>query len=268
MMRLQVRFLVIAAAVAGLALCAGAPIEAQGTSPSSSSSSSQQPTAVQAEDQAPPAPEYIQVDPLAKVRYDNRYDLSVGMAYDHMKAGPNLLQGSNLGGLDVSGSYWLTRNWGIEASGRGYVGTSGAAPNDANSKGGPIKGPFVSEYFFTGGLQWLGPHNKHGALIAHVLAGGVDGIFQKDLLGNPPSVVGFYNNQIAPAVIVGGHMDLNRSDHWVFRITPDAIWTRYSINYPPNITQNDINFAISVGAQYKFTRAKRSTRKANWVSGW
>ena len=34
--------------------------------------------------------------------YDNRYDVSVGMAYDHIKAGPNLLQGSNLGGLDLS----------------------------------------------------------------------------------------------------------------------------------------------------------------------
>jgi hypothetical protein len=263
MMRLQVRFLVIAAAVAGLALCAGAPTQAQ----SSSSSSSQQPATAQAEDQAPPAPEYIQVDPLAKVRYDNRYDLSVGMAYDHMKAGPNLLQGSNLGGLDVSGSYWLTRNWGLEASGRGYVGTSGAAPNSLN-----LKGPFISEYFFTGGLQWLGPHNKHGALIAHVLGGGVDGIFQKDLLGNPPSFVGFYHNQIAPAVIIGGHMDLNRSEHWVFRITPDAILTHYNFSDAPYTTQTfnqfDVNFAISVGAQYKFTGARRSTRKANWKSGW
>ena len=50
---------------------------------------------------------YIAIDPLAGVRYDNRYDVSLGMAYDHMKAGPNLLQGSNLGGLDLSGSYWL-----------------------------------------------------------------------------------------------------------------------------------------------------------------
>jgi len=259
MMRFQVRYLAIAAAIAGLALCAGPQIEAQ----SSSSSSSQQPAAAPTDQQAPAPPEYVQVDPLAKVRYDNRYDLSVGMAYDHMKAGPNLLQGANLGGLDVSGSYWLSRNWGIEGSGRGYVGTSGAAPNSLN-----LKGPFVSEYFFTGGVEWLGPHNKHGDLIAHVLGGGVYGNFQKDLLGKPASFVGFYNNQIAPAVIIGGHIDLNRSEHWVFRVTPDAVWTRYSINYPPNITQNDINFAISVGAEYKFTGHKRSTRKANWRSGW
>jgi hypothetical protein len=190
---------------------------------------------------------YISIDPLAKVRYDNRFDVSLGMAYDHMKAGPNLLQGSNLGGLDLSGSYWFSRHWGVEGSGRGYLGTSGAAPNDVN-----IKGPFVSEYFFTGGPEWLGPHNKHGAITAHFLAGGVYGNFEQDLRGNSPSVVDFYNNQLAPAAIIGGHIDLNRSARWVFRITPDAVMTHYSINYGPKTSQFDVNFAISVGVQYKF----------------
>ena len=67
--------------------------------------------------------------------------------------------------------------------------------------------------------------------------GGVYGNFETDLRGNPPSVVDFYNNQIAPAAIIGGHMDLNRSARWVFRITPDAVITHYGINYPPNINQ-------------------------------
>ncbi len=174
------------------------------------------------------------------------------MAYDHMKAGPNLLQGSNLGGLDLSGSMWLSKHWAVEASGRGYLGTSGAAPNAPYN----IKGPFVQEYFFTAGPEWLGPHNKHGAIMAHVLVGGVDGMFEKDLLGQSPSVVGFYNNQIALAGIVGGHFDLNRSARWVFRITPDAVITRYGINYGNKITQTDVNFAISVGLQYKFKRKR------------
>lgn len=204
-------------------------------------------------------------DPLAKVRYDNRYDLSLGMAYDHMKAGPNLLQGANLGGLDLEGSYWLTRNWGIQASGRAYVGTSGTAPNSPNN----IKGPMVKQYFFVGGAEWLGPHNKHGAMIAHAMFGGVYGDFEKDLLGQSPSKFAFYNNQFAPAAIIGGHIDLNRSEHWAFRITTDAVMTHYSINYSPYTSQYDVNFAISVGAQYKFTRHKRShDTKTNWVSGW
>jgi len=233
-MSLSVRFSASLAALAALALCFGGSAQAQSTA---------SPTAGNGT--------YIASDPLAGVRYDNRFDFSVGMAYDHMKAGPNLLQGSNLGGLDLSGSYWLSKHWAVEGSGRGYLGTSGAAPNIEN-----INGPFVSEYFFTAGPEWLGPHNKHGALIAHALVGGVYGKFEQDLRGNSPSVVGFYNNQLALAAIVGGHMDLNRSAHWVFRITPDAVMTHYGINYGNKASQFDVNFAISVGVEYKFKKKR------------
>lgn len=219
-----------------MALCAGPRARAQAQSTAS-------PTAGNGT--------YIVIDPLANVRYNNRYDVSLGMAYDHMKAGPTLLQGSNLGGLDLSGSYWLTKHWGLEGSGRGYVGTSGAAPNPYS-----INGPFVAQYFFVGGPEWLGPHNKHGALIAHALFGGAYGKFEQDLRGHSPSVVGFYNDQLAPAAIIGGHMDLNRSARWVFRITPDAVITRYGINYGTRATQTDVNFAISVGVEYKFKKKR------------
>lgn len=198
---------------------------------------------------------YIVVDPLANVKYDNKWDVSLGMAYDHMKAGPTLLQGSNLGGLDLSGSYWFSRHWGVEGSGRGYVGTSGAGTGN-NVSTQLIQGPFVAQYLFVGGPEWLGPHNKHGALIAHAMVGGAYGEFEKDLRGLPPSAVDFYPNQLALGAIVGGHIDLNRSARWVFRITPDAVFTRYGINYGTKYTQTDVNFAISVGVQYRF-KAKR-----------
>jgi hypothetical protein len=243
-MRLPVSFSVSILAAA-VALCVSAPATAQ-SQPGQSSSSAGAP------DQTPVNGGYISIDPLANVKYDNRYDISLGMAYDHMKAGPNLLQGSNLGGLDLSGSYWLTKRWGLQASTRGYVGTSGTAPNAPNN----IKGPFVSEWFFTGGPEWLGPHNKHGAILAHALAGGVYGRFEQDLLGQSPSKFGFYNNQIAPAAIIGGNFDLNRSARWVFRITPDAVMTWYSTNYGQPIKQWDVNFAISVGLEYKFKKKR------------
>jgi hypothetical protein len=233
-MRFRVRFFASFLAVAALALHAGICAEAQSTAAQSAGNGT-----------------YIVVDPLANVRYDNRYDVSLGMGYDHMKAGPTLLQGSNLGGLDLSASYWLTRHWGIEGNGRFYVGTSGAGVNPYD-----IQGPVVSQTFFTAGPEWLGPHNKHGALTAHALFGGVYGRFQQDLLGYPPSVFDFYNNQIAPAAIIGGHMDLNRSEHWVFRITPDAVMTHYSTNYAPRVSQFDVNFAISVGVEYKFKKKR------------
>ena len=255
-MRFPVRF---AASVAALCLCASRSF-AQ-TAPSQSSS--QTPSSVQSPtSQASPA--YIVIDPLANIHYDNRYDLSVGMAYAHLKAGPNLLQGSNLGGLNFSGSYWFSRHWAVEGTGRGYLGTSGAAPNaflDANGRPDSIQGPFVAQYIFAGGPEWLGPHNKHGALIAHVLAGGAKGVFQKDLRGQPTSLVGFYYDQVAPAVVMGGHIDLNRSPQWVFRITPDALLTDYAVNWGKKDRQIDVNFAISVGVEYRFQK-KRGPRSA------
>jgi hypothetical protein len=234
MMRLFVRFSASFLAVAALALSAGTRAQAQSTAAQTVGNGT-----------------YVVVDPLANVRYDNRYDLSLGLAYDHMKAGPSLLQGSNLGGLNLEGSYWLTKHWAVEGTGRAYVGTSGAG---VNSYG--IQGPFVSQYFFAAGPEWLGPHNKHGALIAHAMFGGVYGKFQQDLLGYPPSTFDFYNDQLAPAAIIGGHMDLNRSEHWVFRITPDAVMTHYSTNYTPKVSQFDVNFAISVGIEYKFKKKR------------
>src|SRR5579859_4292547 len=140
-MRFPVRLSVFAA-VAALCVSAGARAQSQ-------SSSSQAPPV-----QAPTTtaqPQYIVVDPLAGVRYDNRFDLSLTMAYAHFKAGPNILQGANLGGLNLEASYWLARRFGLEGTGRWYLGTSGAAPNPFQ-----INGPFVSEAIFAGGPELLG----------------------------------------------------------------------------------------------------------------
>lgn len=223
-------------AVAALALLSASSVQAQSTA---------SPTAGNGT--------YIATDPLANVRYDNRWDLSLGAAYTRIMAGPDgrLFQGANIGGLDLSGSYWLKKRWGLEGTERSYFGTSGAGPNAYS-----IDGPFISQYVFAAGPEWLGPHNKHGALIAHVLVGGAYGNFQQDLRGQSPSVVGFYNNQLTPAAIFGGHIDLNRSPRWVFRITPDALMTRYGINYGSQATFTNWNFGISVGVEYKFKKKR------------
>lgn len=242
MMRLSVRIYLVFTGLSVLALGLASPAHAQAQAQSQSQSQAQG---------TPTQPTYVVLDPLAKVRYDNRYDMYVGMAYRHLKAGPTLLQGANIGGIDLEGSYWFAKRWGAEGSFRYYLGTTGAGYG-GNTQEQLIKGPFIDEYFFTAGPEWLGPHNKHGDLIAHVLLGGVYGNFEHDLRGLSPSCCGFYNNQLAPAMIVGGHVDLNRSPRWVFRVTPDAIFTRYGIDYGPKTTQTDVNFAISVGVEYKF----------------
>jgi hypothetical protein len=231
-MRISVSFSAVLAAVACLALSSGTRAQAQSTA---------SPTAGNGT--------YIASDPLSGVRYDNRYDISLGMAYRHIKAGANVLQGANLGGLDLSGSYWFSKHFAVEGTGRWYLGSSGVGkPNTAN-----VVGPFVGEQIFVAGPEWLGPHNKHGALIAHAMFGGAHFVsheFPLDAQG-----VNFYYNQIAPAAIVGGHIDLNRSAHWVFRVTPDAVMTHYTMP-ATNLSQYDVNFAISVGVEYKFNKKR------------
>ena len=88
-----------------------------------------------------------------------------------------------------------------------------------------------------------------------MLVGGAYGDFEHDLSGYPgatPETVGFYHNQIALATILGGHIDLNRSAHWVFRMSPDAVMTNYGINYGSKTHQIDINAAFSIGVEYRF----------------
>jgi hypothetical protein len=235
-MRFQVNSSSCLVALAALVLCAGTCAQAQAAPAQSTGNGA-----------------YMPIDPLANVRYDNRFDVSLGAAYGHQKAGPPPLEeGSNLGGLDLTASWWFSRRWGLEGTGRAYLGSSGAGINDLG-----IKGPFVSQYMFAAGPEWLGPHNKHGALLVHALMGGAR--FDSHLGQNSAQnvqYVSFFNNQIGPAAIIGGHIDLNRSARWVFRITPDALYTRYGINYGNMATYGYWNFGISVGVEYKFKKTR------------
>ena len=201
---------------------------------------------------------YLAIDPLANVKYDNRWDLSVLMASGHTHAGPNLREGADLGGLDVSASYWLTKHWGVEGSARGYLGTTGVAPNDLN-----LDGLFIAQYFGLVGPEYLGPHNKHVAIVVHALVGGVWGDFNTDLRGatpGPGGPAGMYNNQITLGGAVGGHIDLNRSPRWVFRVSPEALLTTF--NGTSAYPRTQWNFGISVGMEYKFkgSRFKKQPR--------
>jgi hypothetical protein len=234
-MRLPVSFSAALAAVAALALCAGTRAQAQSTAARPAGNGT-----------------YIASDPLANVRYDNRFDVSLGMAYDHMKAGPNPAPGANLGGLDLSASYWFSKHWALKARAAAIWAPAAPRPTPCS-----IKGPFVSEYFFTAGPEWLGPHNKHGAMIAHVLVGGVYGDFEQDLRGESPSVFGFYNNQVAPAAIIGrphrpeplGALGLPRHARRGF----DPLQHQLRA---PKITQTDVNFAISVGVRVQVQKRR------------
>ncbi len=189
---------------------------------------------------------------LSGVTYNNRYEVYGGVAYAHFDAGPNILQGANLGGFDLQGARFFTRKWAAAANVRGYFGTSGAVPNPYN-----IRGPFVSEYFALAGPEYRAASNQHASLTLHALFGGAYGSFAsalgRDQFGNKvePNQVGFFNDQIAFGSAIGGSIDLNRSPRLAFRISPDATLTNFSTAGQGGIKQQ---FAISVGVVYRLGR--------------
>ena len=198
----------------------------------------------------PPNPQLPPPAPLAGVRYDYPWEIYGGFAYSHFDAGPNLLQGSNLGGFDARVVRELNTRWGVGANVRGYYGTSGAAPNcgscsGSGSNAGPIEGPFVSEHMFLGGPEYRLVRNEHAALMLHAFVGGAYGDFTRGLNGVPPQNVGFFSNQFTTAMAMGGSLDLNRSPRLVFRIAPDATLTDFGGN------GFEEQFAISVGVVYR-----------------
>ena len=188
--------------------------------------------------------------PLSGVRYDNRWEVYGGFAYSHFHAGPQLIQGANLGGFDIQGTRWFTTRLGLAGNVRGYYGTSGVQPNPYG-----IRGPFVDEYFFLAGPEYRGPSNEHISTTLHGLFGGVHGSFEsalQDQHGNPvpPAALGLYSNQTTFGAALGGSVDLNRSPKLAFRISPDAIMTDYGSSGIRT------EFAISVGLVYRLGRGQ------------
>lgn len=189
---------------------------------------------------------------LSGVNYNHRFEVYGGFAYTHFDAGPSVLQGSNLGGGDIQGAYFLTHKWAAAANLRAYYGTSGAVPNPYN-----IRGPAVSEYMALAGPEYRLASNEHASVTLHALFGGAYGDFSKDLghdqFGNrvEPGQVGFFNDQTVFGSAIGGSIDLNRSPRLAFRISPDATLTDFSSAGKGDFKEQ---FSISVGLVYRFGR--------------
>lgn len=189
----------------------------------------------------PPNPQLPPPAPLAGVRYDYPWEIYGGFAYSHFDAGPNILQGANLGGFDARAVRELTTKWGIGANVRGYYGTSGVGATTAL----PIHGPFVSEHMFLAGPEFRALHDEHASMMLHAFVGGAYGDFQHSLRGIPPGELGFFANQVTFGGAFGGSIDLNRSPRLVFRIAPDATLTDFG-----GVGMKE-QFALSVGIVYR-----------------
>jgi hypothetical protein len=183
---------------------------------------------------------------LKPLDYRNKYDIYGGFASSHFNAGPALIPGANLGGLDVQGTMWLKTRYGVTANVRGYFGTTGVVPNPYG-----IHGPFIYETLYMGGPSIRGPRNEHAALNFHALVGGSYGVFNSAIdQGLTGPNLGLFNNGFALATALGGSLDLNRSPKFALRLSPDYMLTRFG-----GVSQNE--FAISVGVLYRLSKSRK-----------
>ena len=183
------------------------------------------------------------------VTYANRYELYGGLNFMNFQAGQNLPKRMNMGGGEISGTYWLKPKLGLVADYRGEAGTT---PVFSNVYG--ISRPLVYMNMLMGGAQYRGPKNQHAAVNFHAYGGMSHGVFDGGTAGNglftsPASVnavnVGLYSNRTSPIFALGGSLDMNRSKKWAIRLSPDLILEHFG-------TETREFFAISGGVVYRF----------------
>jgi hypothetical protein len=205
----------------------------------------------------PHAQAQTKLGPAAPVTYDNKYELYGGLNYSNFKAGENLPKRMNLGGAEVSGTYWLTPKLGLVAEYRGGAGTTQVFPS-ASPRG--IHRPLVYMNMAMFGAQYRGPKNQHAAINFHAYGGVADGVFDAGTTGSGFGLnftpqenannVGLYANHSAPIFALGGSLDMNRSKNWAIRLSPDLIFEHFG-----NETREF--FAISGGVVYRFPTKKK-----------
>lgn len=174
----------------------------------------------------------------APVTYDNKYEIYGGLAFENFQAGQNLPKRMNLGGIEVTGTYWATHKLGVAADFRGQAGTTPVFANPYTSS------PLVIRFTGMGGIQYRGPKNQRFALDYHAYGGLSHGNFTHTPV--PAGYqTGLYANQTAPIFAVGASLDFNRSKNLAIRLSPDLIFSRFG-------TGTSEFFSVSAGVVYRF----------------
>jgi hypothetical protein len=208
---------------------------------------------------APIAASAQHMGPPPPITFNNKWEIYGGLSYFNFKAGENLTHRMNLGGAEISGTYWLTQKWGATADYRGGAGTTQVG---ANAEVYGIHRPlvFMNAALFGAQYRWLA--NQHAALTPHAYGGIAMGVFDDGTQGAGPGdvynaaqnaqLVGLYPNKSAPLIAVGSAIDFERSQNWAVRLSPDLILEHFG-------NEEREFFSISGGIVYRFPlhRAKK-----------
>jgi len=179
------------------------------------------------------------------VTYANRYELYAGFNFQNTQAGQAIPDRANLGGVEILGTDWLTKKFGVGVEFRGEAGSTPTNPAPIAQYSLPSR-PNIYQLMFFGGVEYRGPKNQHAALNFHAFGGAAHGVFNEQTTGsNPPVDLGLYTNRTRPQFALGTSVDFNASKKWAVRFAPDLILEHWG-------TETREFFYISGGIVYRF----------------
>jgi hypothetical protein len=198
----------------------------------------------------------------APVTYDNKYEFYGAFNFMNFMAGQNLPKRMNMGGAELSFTYWLpVKNWaknlGVGPDFRYDAGTTPVFANGGitplSMYGTGVNGrPLVSLYTGMLGAQYRGPKNQYVAVNYHGYFGVSGGIFDYSLNHvneGEASQVGLYTNRIKPIAALGGSIDFNLKKNWAIRFSPDLILEHFG-------TETREFVGVSGGVIYRIGKKK------------
>jgi hypothetical protein len=155
------------------------------------------------------------IGPAAPVTYDNKWELFSGLRFQNFQASQNFPKRMNLGGGEVSMTYWITPRLGPSIAWKGVWGTTPVRPNITfnGRAGASLNAGMV-------GLQYRGPKNQYAAVNYHAYIGPTYGKF--DYTADPVSL-GLYTNRLKGMAALGGSLDFNVKKNWAIRVAPELI---------------------------------------------
>ena len=176
------------------------------------------------------------IGPAAPVTYDNKWELFGGLRFQNFQASQTFPKRMNLGGGNVSMTYWITPRLGPGVEWIGVWGTTPVRPNITfNGRAGASLNAGLA------GLQYRGPKNQYAALNYHAYFGAAYGKFDYTA---DPVLLGMYTNRTKPMAAIGGSVDFNVKKNLAIRLAPDLILERFG-------TETREFFGISGGVVWR-----------------
>jgi hypothetical protein len=175
--------------------------------------------------------------------YTHRWEVGGGGGYLRFRSGESTQKNSEIT-FWMDTTYYLNQKLGITGELRGAYGNA-KVPN-YNSYATYVGNPQISEYPFMAGPTYRLYRQQRYAVSVFALGGSAIGKFDGDSKGVPAKDLGFWpSTNAAPAISVGGNLDLNVYPNLAFRIAPSYLGTGFGGSW-----QNNIGFEMGLVVRF------------------